>query len=191
MPLQRELDADVVVFADFRHTCEQHEGMAGYGWDEYDVREGGRQIIHDAGNNIDITTEFIKIPGGSHGGSWGVRIKGTPRDDAPPDLKSTVIFYTAMEGLGSLEIANNKDPLGLEGTVTVKGQTAELGDFNIAITEGPESNMHPPPTHASYQDKPLDRTMVASFQVPEEAIWQTKRTSRIFTSGGWLFSGSG
>lgn len=152
--------------------------MAGYGWDEYDARDGGRQTIHDAGNNIDITTEFVKIPGGFHGGSWGVRIKGTPREDAPFNLLSTVIFYTAMEGLGSLEIINERDSLGIQGTVTIKGQTAELGDFNIDITEGPESNMHPPPTHQSSQDKPLDRTLVASFQVPEEAIWQTKRTSR-------------
>lgn len=163
---------------DFRHTCEQHEGMAGYGWDEYDVRDGGRQTIHDAGNNIDITTEFVKIPGGLHGGNWGVRIKGTPREDAPPNLMSTVIFYTAMEGLGSLEIAGEKGPLGIEGTVTVKGQTAELGHFTIDITEGPESNMHPPAAHQSSQDKPLDRTLVASFQVPVDAIWQTKRTSR-------------
>ena len=171
-------DADATMLIDFRHTCEQHEGMAGYGWDEYDVRDGGRQTIHDAGNNIDITTEFVKIPGGVHGGNWGVRIKGIPREDAPPNLLSTMIFYTAMEGLGSLEIANDRDPLGIAGTVTVKGQTAELGEFTIDITEGPESNMHPPPTHQSSQEKPLDRTLVASFQVPEEAIWQTKRTSR-------------
>ena len=176
----RRPDADAVACVDFRHTCEQHEGMAGYGWDEYDVRDGGRQTIHDAGNNVDITTEFIKIPGGRHGGSWGVRIRGTPREDAPPNLKTTVIFYTAMEGLGSLEIANDKDSLGIEGTVTITGQTAELGDFKIDVTEGPESNMHPPPTHPSSQEKRLDRTMVASFEVPEEAIWQTKRRSLTF-----------
>ena len=157
--------------------------MAGYGWDEYDVRDGGRQTIHDAGNNIDITTEFVKIAGGLHGGNWGLRIKGTPREDAPPHLMSTVIFYTAMEGLGSLEIANEKDPLGIQGTVTIKGQTAELGEFTIDITEGPESNMHPPASHQSSQDKPLDRTLVASFQVPEDAIWQTKRMSRTFNAG--------
>lgn len=151
--------------------------MAGYGWDEYDVRAGGRQTIHDAGNDIDITTEFVKIPGGIHGGNWGVRIKGTPRDDAPPDLKSTVIFYATMEGLGSLEITNDNDPLGIEGIVTIKGYTTELGDFNIDITKGPESNVHPPPTHPSYDEKPLDRTLVSSFEVPEEAIWQTKRMS--------------
>ena len=41
--------------------------MAGYGWDDYDVRNGGRQTIHDEGNNIDIQTEFIKVEGGQHG----------------------------------------------------------------------------------------------------------------------------
>ncbi len=178
------------MFTDFRHTCEQHEGMAGYGWDEYDVRDGGRQTIHDAGNNIDITTEFVKIPGGTHGGNWGVRIKGAPRDDAHPNLKTTIIFYTAMEGLGSLEVANERDPLGVEGTVTIKGQTSELGDFNIDITEGPGSNRHPPSTHPSYQDKPLDRTMVASFRVPEEALWQTKRMSERHIARLWFVENS-
>ena len=149
--------------------------MAGYGWDEYDVRHGGRQTIHDAGNSIDITTEFVKIPGGQHGGSWGVRVRGTPRDDAPPRLMTTVIFYAAMEGFGSIGVANEEDDLGYEGTVTLEGQSNELGEFKIDITEGPKTNSHPPPSHAAYRDKPLDRTMVASFQVPEEAIWQTKR----------------
>ena len=149
--------------------------MAGYGWDEYDVRNGGRQTIHDAGNFIDITTEFAKIPGGQHGGSWGVRIKGTPREDAPEQLVSTVMFYATMEGLGSLQITNERDDLGIQGDVGLKGQSNELGDFAIEITRGPDTNQHPAATHESFAEKPLDRTMVASYQVPEEAIWQTKR----------------
>src|ERR1700761_6777148 len=52
----------------FRHTCEQHEGMAGYGWEEYDARNGGRQVIHDTGNKIDLVIDFVKVPGGQHGG---------------------------------------------------------------------------------------------------------------------------
>ncbi|KAI9698018.1 MAG: Processing alpha glucosidase I [Candelina mexicana] len=148
--------------------------MAGYGWDEYDIRDGGRQTIHDAGNNIDIITEFVKVPGGNHGGSWGVRIKGTPREDASSALKTTVIFYAGMEGVGSLEVESEKDTLGIEGTVTLAGQTAELGDFKLEITEGPESNVNPSPSHPSYQDKPLDRTIVSSLQVPEDALWQAK-----------------
>jgi mannosyl-oligosaccharide glucosidase len=71
--------------------------MAGYGWEEYDTRKGGIQTIHDAKNQIDMTTTFVKIPGGAHGGSWAARIKGEPRDDAPADLKTTVIFYLTNE----------------------------------------------------------------------------------------------
>ena len=167
---------------DFRHTCEQHEGMAGYGWDEYDVRHGGRQTIHDAGNSIDIMTEFVKIPGGEHGGSWGVRIKGTPRDDAPPRQFTSLIFYAAMEGFGSLRVENEPDELGIEGPVKMAGSSNELGDFSLEITEGPETNSHPAPTHKSYAEKPLDRTIVASLQTPDEQIWQAKRMSESGTS---------
>lgn len=153
--------------------------MAGYGWDEYDVRQGGRQTIHDAGNKLDLTTEFVKFPGGEHGGSWGVRIKGTPREDAPPRLMSTVIFYASIDGFGRLAVANEPNELGYEDDVTLRGKTMDLGEFTIDITAGPDTNKHPPRTHDTYASKPLDRTMVASFEVPEEAMWQTKRRSRI------------
>ena len=159
---------------DFRHTCEQNEGMAGYGWDEYDVRNGGHQTIHDAENKIDIVTEFVKIPGGQQGGSWGVRVKGIPRDDAPSPLLSSVFFYAGMEGFGSLGVENEPDNLGIEGDINLAGSSNELGDFTLQITEGPESNSHPPATHPSYQKKPMDRTMVASLRLPEEDLWQTK-----------------
>lgn len=149
--------------------------MDGYGWDEYDVRYGGRQTIHDAENAIDITTEFVKIPGGQHGGSWGVRVKGTPREDAPERLVSTMIFYAAMEGFGNLAVKNKVDELGIEGIVAMEGSSNELGTFTLKVTEGPNSNRHPPPTHKSYEAKPLDRTMVASLQVPDGQAWQAKR----------------
>ncbi|KAK5162459.1 hypothetical protein LTR04_003695 [Oleoguttula sp. CCFEE 6159] len=166
----------------FRHTCEQSDDMAGYGWDEYDVRTGGRQSIHDPANSLDLTTEFVKFPGGQHGGSWGVRIKGTPRDNAGSDLKTTIVFYAGMEGLGSLEVAGadvapGEVGMGLDGDVRIKGQSNELGDFTIDITTGPDTNVHPTHQHPAYQDKPLDKTIVHSVQVPEEALWQTKRGS--------------
>lgn len=153
--------------------------MAGYGWDEYDIRTGGRQTIHDAGNNLDLQTEFIKVPGGTRGGNWGVRIKGTPREDAPPRLRTTVILNAAMEGLGTLEVANEKDQLGYHDTVTLSGSSSELGQFKIDITQGSAKNSYPIHSHPSHADKPMDRTLVHSFQIPEEALWQTK--------GGCLF----
>ncbi|KNG47968.1 glycoside hydrolase family 63 protein [Stemphylium lycopersici] len=84
-----------------RHNVNQSEGMARYGWTAYDTREGGRQVIEDVGNKINITTEFIKYSEGQSQGNWGLRIKGTPRPDAPPELKTTVIFYVGMEEKGA------------------------------------------------------------------------------------------
>lgn len=41
--------------------------MASYGWEEYDVRTGGKQVMYDTANKIDLTTEFVKVEGGEHG----------------------------------------------------------------------------------------------------------------------------
>ena len=123
---------------------------------------------------MDITTEFVKIPGGQHGGSWGVRVKGTPREDAPNRLISTVLFYAGMEGLGSLKVRNEPDDQGIEGTVVMDGSGEGLGDFTLEVTRGPEKNRYPPPTHKSFVDKPLDLSIVTSLQVKEENLWQAK-----------------
>ncbi|PSK45137.1 hypothetical protein B9Z65_2277 [Elsinoe australis] len=161
----------------FRYTCEQHEGMAGYGWDSYDPRLGGTQTIKDAGNGIDITTDFVKFPDrGSNGGSWGAKIKGTLRPDSAPNTKSTVVFSLGLEGLGSLEVDDSDsdaEELGYTGDVNFKGQTGDLGEFSITVTEGKGDH----PRHALQGKKldPLERTRVHSLQVPDAAIWQAKQ----------------
>ncbi|KAL1960023.1 hypothetical protein VTO42DRAFT_195 [Malbranchea cinnamomea] len=158
----------------FRYTCEQHEGMAGYGWDEYDIREGGQETIYDTGNTLDLTINFIKVPGGTHGGSWGARIKGRPRPDASGDQVTTLIFYVALEGTGNLEVAGEPDPLGFKSNVRLTGNTEDLGHFTIDITSGPKTNAHPSHSHPSYDDKPLDRTLVSSVTAPSEVLWHGK-----------------
>ncbi|KAI7389565.1 glycoside hydrolase, partial [Hortaea werneckii] len=165
-----------------RYTCEQHEGMDGYGWDAYDPRTGGVQTVHDKGNGIDMETSFVKFDEGR--GGWGARIKGTPRDDAQPavgseggphQMKTAVWFHAGIEGLGMLEVQDQDsgEELGFDGDVVFTGQGHDLGEFKLTVTE-PEGNSHPIHRHPSYQKKPLDRTLVHSSQVPEEALWQAK-----------------
>lgn len=148
--------------------------MAGYGWDEYDPRRGGIQTIHDAGNLIDITTSFVKIPGGTHGGSWGARIKGVPRPEASDGLKSQVVFYLSQEGIGSsLEVVDMSDPFGFEGDVVFNGQSEQLGEYKIVVTTG--SGEHPPEDVHDFQSKrDLTKTTVQSFTLPDEYLWQAK-----------------
>lgn len=150
--------------------------MAGYGWEEYDIRHGGRQTILDAENNVDITIDFVKTTGsqGTEKDNWAARIKGTPRADAPPKLKTTLIFYAASEGLGNLGFSNRHDDRGHSGDVVLTGQTSELGQFRLEVRTGPKSNKYPKNAHPSYKSKPLDRTRAASLQVPAESLWQGK-----------------
>ena len=164
-----------------RHTCEQHADMDGYGWDSYDPRTGGVQTIHDKGNGIDLETSFVTISEGA----WAARVKGTPREDAElmagsqggvDGIKTAVWFSLGLEGLGSLEATGVEDAeeLGYKGDVVFSGQTSDLGDFTVTITER-EGNTHPDVSHPAGDSKPLDRTFVHSLQVPDEALWQIKR----------------
>ncbi|KAJ5109880.1 mannosyl-oligosaccharide glucosidase [Penicillium argentinense] len=160
----------------FRHTCEQNEGMAGYGWDEYDVRKGGRETIHDAGNQLDLTIDFIKVPGGQNGGSWGFRVKGTPREDGSEHQPTSMIFYTTLEGLGELSVDPNTVSASspLQGDLKLNGYSSELGDFSIDVTSGPDSNEYFLHDHATYEDKPLGQGIVSSATMPQQHLWQAK-----------------
>ena len=58
--------------------CDQTDGLDSYTWTHFEPRRGGVQVLKDGRNNIQITTEFLKVPGGDKGGSWAVRIRGEP-----------------------------------------------------------------------------------------------------------------
>ncbi|KAI1342088.1 glycoside hydrolase [Xylariaceae sp. FL0016] len=172
--LWSKVDNYINVQNNFRYTCEQNEGMAGYGWEEYDTRRGGVQTIHDAGNMIDMTTMFVKVPGGSHGGSWAARIKGEPREDAPADLKTTVMFWIASEALGeAVEVADEGEENGYDGDVTFQGRSSTLGDFKLVVTKG--EGDHPESDHAASDLRNLEKTTVQSLTLPEEHLWQAKQ----------------
>ena len=75
-----------------RHACEQGDNLAGYTWTEYDAREGGIQVLKDSQNNVKVTTEYLKVPGGEHGGSWAARVKGEPLVSGEKQKYETLFF---------------------------------------------------------------------------------------------------
>lgn len=82
-----------------RHACDQGDGLI-YTYTEHDARTGGKEVIKDPLNNVELSISFLKVPGDSHGepnypsyreakyflsdsepipgGSWAVRIAGRP-----------------------------------------------------------------------------------------------------------------
>ncbi|KAI2633854.1 glycoside hydrolase family 63 protein [Xylaria nigripes] len=168
------VDNYVGVQGNVRYTCEQHEGMAGYGWEEYDTRKGGIQTIHDAENQVDITTMFVKMPGGANGGSWAARIKGEPREDAPPGLKTTVILHIIAEGqFETIDIAEEGNPTGFDDDITFTGTSEHLGEYKLLVTKG--KGDHPTSDHAASERRALEKTVVHSETAPQHILWQAKK----------------
>ncbi|KAI9245829.1 glycoside hydrolase [Phascolomyces articulosus] len=126
-----------------RHACDQGDGINGYGYHKHDGRRYGLQTINDGPSNIAITTEFVKVPGGDHGGDWGVRIHGVPMNDQVPSITS-IIFYIGLEGEGSMDIVSKMSKKGLESPVRMEGDTPDLGDFEFQIVDGPLNDIPGP-----------------------------------------------
>jgi mannosyl-oligosaccharide glucosidase len=50
-----------------RHDCQEGDDLASYAYTEHDGRSSAVQIIKDTVHNVEMKTEFLKVPGGEHG----------------------------------------------------------------------------------------------------------------------------
>lgn len=110
-----------------RHWCTQDDGLPMYGWFVHDGKSFGHQEIMD--KYYSLTTDFVKRPGGEHGGDWSARVKVEPQKGAEAIVMS-LFFYMALDGEGYIkpEVKNNK-------LVAITGHTAELGDFRMVFPQ--------------------------------------------------------
>ncbi|KAF9090912.1 Processing alpha glucosidase I [Mortierella sp. GBA35] len=141
-----------------RHGCEEGDAFEKYGWLKHDGRTFGTQQLKDTRNNVEITTEFIKVPGGEHGGSWGARISGKPIREGEPMSIST-IYYLGLDGEGQLSVNSES----YDVRAPIRGSAKGLGDFDISIqqTKGTEK-----PTH------------FIGASVPAGSIWRAKEFAK-------------
>ncbi|KAK7956991.1 uncharacterized protein PG986_006213 [Apiospora aurea] len=158
-------DDDEIIAQSLRDTCEQDEGMAGYGWTKYDVRTGGTQLIHDQELYLDLQTDFTKSPDGD---AWAVRVSGTPRNDAPGTVKTMVAFHLAQEGLNAEEgkdLKCKEAPEALSADqsayITCEGQFPYLGHFEFWAS-GRATN------------KLVGEPVVRQASMPKDKIWKSK-----------------
>ena len=60
-----------------RHWCDQGDRLESYVWLKHDGENFGVQEIKE--KLFTIKTEFVKQPGGDHGGDWSARISFIPK----------------------------------------------------------------------------------------------------------------
>lgn len=152
------------ILKNLRHTCEQDEGMAGYGWTAYDVRKGGMQIVNDTGNKLDLITQFAKVSSDDERGTkWGLRVRGIPRTNARDHQKTAVIFYLGNEDSKSrIECTEGHKTDLSNGDVICDGTMVGLQNFKLQI-----------PGHRPDSDS-VQKTSIKSLTVPTETIWEAK-----------------
>lgn len=166
-------NAEYRAIRETRHTCEQSDNLAGYTWTEHDPRLGGVQVLNDTRMNVQLTTEWLKVPGGEVGGSWAVRISGKPiRDDE--HSVTAVYFYFGLDGLGSLDLENEEDEDGIEGIVKFTGSTPHLGEFNIRIEDGPDVAYVTEGLDEERFSRKLGKTSFVGLPVPQGESWKAK-----------------
>ncbi|GAA5835928.1 hypothetical protein JCM5353_003090 [Sporobolomyces roseus] len=160
-------------FSKARHACDQGDGLI-YTYTEHDARTGGKEVIKDPLNNVELSISFLKVPGDSHGGSWAVRIAGRPlRKDQMSRI--SLINYFGNDGpLGFLEMENAESEEGLEGEVRLRGSSQGLGDYTIRIVNHKDNSDITPGPHAGDFPGHLERTHFLGTAAPAGQVWQAK-----------------
>ncbi|XP_003413742.1 mannosyl-oligosaccharide glucosidase [Loxodonta africana] len=127
-----------------RHTCEQGDGVGPYGWEFHDGLSFGRQHIQDGA--LKLTTEFVKRPGGQHGGDWSWRVTVEPQSSATSALPLvSLFFYVVTDGKEALV-----PEVGAKGQLKfISGHTSELGDFRLTLLP-PTNPVDTAPKYGSY-----------------------------------------
>ncbi|KAM9286248.1 mannosyl-oligosaccharide glucosidase [Cariama cristata] len=126
-----------------RHTCEQSDGLSRYGWLMHDGENFGTQEIRDEG--LILKTEFVKRPGGEHGGDWSWRITARMEGVGGPAPLLSLFFYVATDGQGTLQPhLENRTRLA-----AVTGTTEDLGHFTLTFLR-PTAESREGPKYASY-----------------------------------------
>ncbi|KAK3817760.1 MAG: glycoside hydrolase [Benniella sp.] len=145
-----------------RHGCEERDKFEKYGWLKADGRTFGIQQLKDTNNNVEFTTEFIKVPGGSHGGSWGARISGKPLREGEP-MSIAAQYYIGIDGEGHLDL--NGDTFVAQSPIVFGGDAKDLGDFEFALEQTKGANK-------------ADPIRFFGARMPQGTLWRIKELTR-------------
>ncbi|KAI9022535.1 glycoside hydrolase [Hyaloraphidium curvatum] len=123
---------DYAGFRSIRHSCEQGDNLAQYGWAKHDGRTFGVQEINDPLNNVTMTTSFVKGTGANQN-DWALRLSGVPHKSKTAHI--SLLFYVALDTAETGEVALRRSGKARRGRFAVDGQAPGLGNFSLFFLE--------------------------------------------------------
>eukprot|EP00088_Acartia_fossae_P000134 TRINITY_DN10040_c0_g3_i1.p1 TRINITY_DN10040_c0_g3~~TRINITY_DN10040_c0_g3_i1.p1 ORF type:complete len:826 (-),score=128.87 TRINITY_DN10040_c0_g3_i1:376-2853(-) len=113
-----------------RHWCEQGDNLKQFGWNKHDGVNFGIQNILD--RSVNITTSFVKTPGGKFGGDWSNRIEVKPikKKDSGENMEVGLLYYAALEdGAGDARLTPVYADDG--SLAEIRGTSSGLGSWRL------------------------------------------------------------
>lgn len=146
-----------------RDRIETNDNAIYWGWQSYNTRYGGTQLVYDYSNYLNLTMQMVKYPfaPGNSSGHWAVRVSGAPTD-SDERRKTHLVWHIAMENMTTDEITGKNLMCNTKyGRLVCDGFHPILDQFDIRLV-------------------PLDGNRLAempkilSVQAAEEDIWKAK-----------------
>ncbi|KAH3901747.1 related to Mannosyl-oligosaccharide glucosidase [Saccharomycodes ludwigii] len=163
---KKEIDTvniEPYILQHMRHFVDQHENLDKFSWELYDPRLGGKEVIIDSENNVNLTLSFAKTDDGAN---WGVHVHGEPLDPTKSQTLS-LVFYADQGGDNSALIRNPY----FQDSIVLEGESEELGPYQMKI-ESITGNFHK--VGSRYPSVDMSRPLHESITVPLDHAWQAK-----------------
>lgn len=156
----------------FRHFVDQGDRMTKYGWETYDPRLGGKEVIIDDENNLNLTIYFTK----SHDGeNWAFRVHGEPLDFTRGTTASIILYFNQNGDPRESRLMEASSKANVD-FLQFDGVSKELGEYQISIWDN---------LGELFNDRDLRNMEVApgcdasktahvSLTVPDGSVWKAK-----------------
>lgn len=164
-------NSDASGLSRIRHFVDQGDKLKKYGWEVYDPRVGGKEVIIDEENNLNLTIYFTK----SHSGqNWAVRVRGQPIDATKGSAASIVVYFSQNGEDGESKLVK----LAGVGSESIKflGVSKELGDYQLSVNDNRGSYFSDPNLSTMEVAAGCDSSKVShvSLTIPDKNVWMAK-----------------
>ena len=168
-----------------RHFVEQGDNLERYNWELYDPILGGKQVLIDSKNNINLTILWSKS---SDGNNWGYKVIGQPIAEPHKNPTSlSMIMYMSQaskEPTDYLMMAPSKfaDTQDRANKMSFVGSSSELKDYEIEIYDV-RGKYHESLSDAdAFPQIDTSKPVHFSMTVPEEDTWKAKDIFQLLVS---------
>ncbi|AMD21486.1 HER208Cp [Eremothecium sinecaudum] len=158
-----------------RHLVDMGDNMEKYGWELYDPRMGGKQVILDTENNMNLTIYFVK----SHNGeNWGFRVVGDTLKKEKGGSSGSIVYYMNQNGDSGRNYLLARD-LSNDNVNMFQGVNEEMGHYEVKIVEVKGTK---PSGNVITADCDPSKSSHLSITIPNDEAWKAKDVFQMLIS---------